>query len=406
MAGLAAGIAGGQWPLAIAGGGLAAVTFFLAPEMLGFVFGGGLYLMARTIDLGAGELYLLNVGSFLLPLYFMIVFVLLRKRAGTLARLLRCWEFWAVSGLWLLLLAGLPGSLDADYGLQKVKYYLANNLVCFFGPVLASAAWGKRGLHRFLKGVFLGGLALTAYFWISASYLDLPLNIYAVLDFNPIGLSRLVGVFFLLAVCAGFLPLRAPVRLALAVAAGCAMVLLDARGPALALVLALLWAGLVHPDPRFRLFPVLSLLVFILLAALVPLYHWMSPHLFSLDDTGRLGFYHAALAVFAQNPLTGAGTGSFAALAPVEGALYPHNLFLETAAELGVLGLALSVALVFAPWGRLALARRRDGDITLAGALLVYCFVNAMVSGDITTNFLLWLAAGVTASLVVAREED
>lgn len=406
LVGLAAGMVGGKWPLALAGGILAAAAFFLAPEMLGFFTGGGLYLVARTLDLGTPGLLLLNTGSFLLPLYVMFVFVLLRKKADSLVRLLGCWEFWAVLGLGLLLAARLPGSLDAEYGMYKAKYYLVNNMVCFLGPVLAAAAWGSPGLHRLLKGVFLGGLALTVYFWLSASYTELPFNTYAVLNFNPIGLSRMVGMFLLLAVCARFLPLTTPVRLALVLVGGSAMVLFDARGPVVALVLALLWAGLAQARWKPGWLPLLALVFFMVLAVLISLFHWVPIDLFSLDDTGRLQFYRAALDAFIQSPLAGVGTGSFAGLAPVAGVAYPHNLFLELAAELGIAGLVLSLGLVFVPLMRLAFSGQRAADAPLAGALLVYCAVNAMVSGDINGNFPLWLAAGVTASLVMVREDD
>ena len=406
LTGLVSGMAAVKWPFAVAGGILGAAAFFLAPELLGFFTGGGLYLVGRTLDLGTGGLFLLNTGSFLLPLYVMCVWVLLRKRAGSLLSLLGCWEFWAVTGIGMLLLLRLPGSLDAGYGMEKVKYYLVNNTVCFLGPVLATAAWGIRGLHRFLKGVFLGGLGLLVYFWFSASYTELSLNTYAVLNFNPIGLSRMVGLCLLLAVCARFLPLALPVRLTLLLAGGGAMALFDARGPVAALVLALLWAGLVRTERAAGRLPLLALVFFIVMVGLTTVFHWLPVDLYSLDDTGRLPLYRAALETFVQNPVIGAGTGSFAALAPVSGVAYPHNLFLELAAELGVLGLVLSLGLVFIPLGRLVFGGRPVGDASLAGALMIYCLVNALVSSDVNGNFPLWLAAGVTASLTMAGKED
>ena len=406
LTGLLSGMAAGKWPFALAGGFLAAAAFFLAPEMLGFFTGGGLYLVGRTLDLGTGGLFLLNTGVFLLPLYIMCVLVLLRKKAGSLVSLLVCWELWAVIGIGLLLALRLPGSLDAGYGMQKAKYYLVTNTVCFLGPVLATAAWGIRGLHRFLKGVFFGGLGLIIYFWLSASYTELPFNTYAVLNFNPIGLSRMVGICLLLAVCARFLPLVVPVRLALLMAGGGAMALFDARGPVVALVLALLWAGLVRPERMTGRLPLLAVIVFIVMVALISTFYWMPVDLYSLDDTGRLPLYRAALDTFIQNPALGAGTGSFTVLAPVSGVAYPHNLFLELAAELGIMGLVFSLGLVFVPLGRFVFCRHPAGDVSLAGALMIYCLVNAMVSGDVNSNFPLWMAAGVTASLAMAGKDD
>jgi len=330
----------------------------------------------------------------------------LRHRAGALAGVLKCAEFWAVLGLGLLLMLRLPESLYAEYGAQKVKYYVVNNMVCFFAPVLAAAVWGRTGLYRFLKGAFLGGLALTAYFWISKSFLDLPFNTYAVLNFNPIGLSRIIGLFILLVIFwnAKFLPLT--LSLALAAAACTAMVILNARGPALALVVALAAAGLGLFGGRNRLLPLLAVPLFSLLAFYVCANFWFSPGFLSLDDSGRLQFYLTALAEFARSPLLGAGTGSYAFFSSVPGVLYPHNLFLEAAVELGMPGLALSLLLVAAPLLRLIRWAGRVKESVLAGVLLLFCLVNAMFSGDINGNFILWLAAGVAASLAMVREDE
>lgn len=406
LTGLAVGIAQVKRPFYLAAGIMAAITFLMAPEVLGFFIGGGLYLTGRTLSLGHEELYVLNIGSFLFPLYCLLVFMLLYKKVCAFTAVLRYWEFWAVLGLGLLMMARLPDSLFVEYGVQKTKYYLVNNIVVFFGPVLASAVWGKPGLYRFLRGVFLGGLALTAYFWLSKSYLDLPFNIYAVLNFNPIELSRLIGLFVLLAVFGRLIPFPSPVMFSLAAAAGAAMVLLNARGPALALVIALLFWGSGAVRRKFRLLPILAVPMFLLLAVYISSNYWFSPGFFSMEDTGRLQLYQAALASLAQNPALGAGTGSYAYFSPVPEIYYPHNLFLESAVELGFPGLALSLLLVLAPLSRLMFGKKRVKDAAMAGALLTFCFVNAMISGDIPGNFLLWLSAGVTASLAMVSAED
>jgi O-antigen ligase len=336
----------------------------------------------------------------------LVVFLLYKRRVCALTAVFRLWEFWAMLGLGLLMLIRLPDSLLMEYGVQKTKYYLVNNMVFFFGPVLASAVWGRPGLHRFLRGVFLGGLALTVYFWLSGSYLDLSLNIYAVLNFNPIELSRLIGLFILLVVIGKVIIIPDPFALSMAVAAGAAMILLNARGPALALVIALLSGGLMEGRWKFRLLPLLAVPLLIILAVFISSNYWFSQGFFSIEDNGRWQLYQAALAAFAQNPVTGAGTGSYACISPVPGISYPHNLFLESAVELGLPGLALSLLFVFAPLARLVLWRKKAKEIALAVSLLVFCLVNSMLSGDIPGNYTLWLAAGVAASLAVIAAEE
>jgi len=395
-----------KWPFPLAGGIMAVITCLAAPEVLGFFICGGLHLTGRTLSLGQEELFFLNTGSFIFPLYCLLLLLLLRRRAGALAAALGCWEFWAVLGLGLLMLVRLPDSLFAEYGVRKVKYYLANNTTGFFGPVLATAVWGSEGLRRFLRGAFLGGLALTAYFWLSKSYLDLTLNTYAVLNFNPIGLGRLIGLFALLAIFGRMLPLPVQFRIPLAAAAAAAVVMLNARGPALALAAGLVAGGLLPAGGRSRRLLLLAVPAFLLMAVLINSNYWFSPGFFSVDDTGRLPLYRAALDAFLQNPALGAGTGSYAWLAPAPGVLYPHNLFLEAAVELGLPGLGLAMLLVFVPLARLALWKKRAEDGALTGALLVFCLVNAMLSGDIPGNFPLWLSSGVAVSLAIVPGEE
>jgi len=406
LAGTLAGLAGVKWPVLLSGVIIAFLACPLAPEVLGFFTGGGLYLVGRTLDLEREALLFLNVGSFLFPMFSLVLFLFHKRRAYTLTAIIRLWEFWAMLGLGLLMLVRLPESLFVEYGIQKTKYYLVNNMVIFFGPVLAAAVWGKPGLYRFLKGVFLGGLALTVYFWLSKSYLDLPFNIYAVLNFNPIELSRLIGLFILLAVIGRVITIPNLLTLFLVVAAGAAMILLNARGPALALVIALLSGGLVAGYGKYRLLPLLAVPLLILLAVYISSNYWFSQDFFSIEDNGRRQLYQAAVAAFTQNPVTGAGTGSYACISPVPGISYPHNLLLESAAELGLPGLALSLLFAFVPLVRLMHWRKKAGEAALACSLLVFCLVNAMFSGDIPGNYTLWLAAGVAASFAVIAAEE
>jgi O-antigen ligase len=117
-----------------------------------------------------------------------------------------------------------------------------------------------------------------------------------------------------------------------------------------------------------------------------------------LSSNGRAQLWGAAQTAFTDHPLVGIGTGGFAALEPVE--IYPHNLFLEVGAEVGTLGLVALVAFLLSTLFAIVRAHRLAppgdrGDVALAAALFFAAFVNAQVSGDITTNDGVWLAAGL-----------
>lgn len=123
----------------------------------------------------------------------------------------------------------------------------------------------------------------------------------------------------------------------------------------------------------------------------------------------RLMYYKNAAHAFLGHPLAGTGTGTFREGNELQGTrAYPHNLVLEVAAETGVLGLAplaflLSISV-------LSLLRRpvqsdpSSRALQLAVlALLVYTLGNAMVSGDINDNRVLFAMCGLAAGLYVRQ---
>lgn len=108
---------------------------------------------------------------------------------------------------------------------------------------------------------------------------------------------------------------------------------------------------------------------------------------------GRFDLLRAGASLFAHHPIFGAGFGSFVGLVP--GYQYPHNIFLEIGADLGIIGLLL----IFVPlaWGSLRLAWQgiRTADSTTAvllGILAAY-LVAANFSGDLPSNRGLWIFA-------------
>jgi O-antigen ligase len=121
-----------------------------------------------------------------------------------------------------------------------------------------------------------------------------------------------------------------------------------------------------------------------------------------LSSNGRSQLWSEAWGLFTSHPLFGAGTGSFFGFDGLN--QYPHNLFLEVAAELGLVGLVLLVVFLASSWFGVVRAARRFGlpgrpEVALVASLFTAALVNAMFSGDITTNGGLWLAAGLVLGL-------
>ena len=86
----------------------------------------------------------------------------------------------------------------------------------------------------------------------------------------------------------------------------------------------------------------------------------------------RVDLFGAALRMFAERPIIGNGTGSFASFAAGTVGLtdlpYPHNIVLQVGADFGLLGLGL-VALLVAS----ALFREDSGGSILGGRALTLC---------------------------------
>jgi O-antigen ligase len=115
-----------------------------------------------------------------------------------------------------------------------------------------------------------------------------------------------------------------------------------------------------------------------------------------LDSGGaeRTALADAAVETFDEHPL-GAGTAGYTALTGYE---WPHNIVLELASELGLLGVAAFIALVA---GIVVAAVRAARSPTLrtevigAASLLLLPLTMAFASFDLNGNRILWFACGL-----------
>lgn len=116
------------------------------------------------------------------------------------------------------------------------------------------------------------------------------------------------------------------------------------------------------------------------------------------SDLARITRFESAWNAFVDTHGFGLGTGGFATYYGVEGPEYPHNIILEIAAELGVVGLALLGILLWIIVRRLTWLRHAYTEHTYhqaIGAVCCYSFVNALVSMDISGNYHFFLTGAV-----------
>jgi O-antigen ligase len=316
-----------------------------------------------------------------------------------------------------LMVFRLGSSPDQVYGSMKVELYVADVLIFFIGAIFV----GSRRADLELFFVVL--LALTAV--SSLLFLVQLIDGAAQQVINgrfslatqeyPIDLARasadglLVAIYFLLS--ADRRSLRVPVALATPVVA-IAMVAAGSRGPVVAFavgLIALLALSATTPRARrrFALLGVMFALVAIVVPLIVPsssIGRALSTVVGSasgLSSNGRSALWAAAISSFSQHFALGLGTGGFAAQPAAVSDLvqYPHNLFLEMASELGIIGLVAILTAVIGLTARLgALWRVTTGEDKLLSAVLFSLFLtaltNACISEAIYGNAEVWLWGG------------
>ena len=119
---------------------------------------------------------------------------------------------------------------------------------------------------------------------------------------------------------------------------------------------------------------------------------------------GRLDHWAAAWDMWVNAPIIGGGIGAFPLwLGRPDARAYPHNMFLETLAELGIVGLFVLITVLALGLASAWIRRRQAGPaILVASVLFVNTFLNAQISGDITDNRLLFMSLGLLAGSSVA----
>lgn len=128
-----------------------------------------------------------------------------------------------------------------------------------------------------------------------------------------------------------------------------------------------------------------------------------STHILERDIQYRFDMYEHALGVFLDNPLLGAGNGSWGTLYFGMGSnMYPHNIFAEVAAELGLAGLIVLFLFLVATARKAnkvyrRAARSSDFNVVISWAIAVFIFslVAAQTTGHIARNEWIWVAAAL-----------
>jgi O-antigen ligase len=318
--------------------------------------------------------------------------------------------------VWLL--ARLGPSLDPAYGSRKLQLFVIGNLTLLVAGIVIGPRAGRVDLFvtvALLMSV-LGAAALARGLLSGAVETGVGGRFALTSADSPIGLGREAGRGLLLAtyvLLVSRLPWQRLIALCAIPAVAIPFMASGSRGPVVGLIAGLLvLLGTTFRDPARRRNILLIAVGAILAASLVPQLvpgHDVSRTLsiFSGENggqssNGRSHLWSLAWTLFTSHPLAGIGTGSFHRFGGVE--LYPHNLVLEAASELGIVGLVLIVGfLVALAWTCVRAVRGTTGvdrdHAALVAALAAAAVVNAAFSGDVSSNEAVWLAAGMAVGL-------
>lgn len=331
-------------------------------------------------------------------------------------------------GLFVFLLIDLIGSLiysdSTQYGIDKVLRFAILTGWAFFGA--ATLIRNVYSLKRFAWSIVIVAFIISIDSLVGhiekgeATFVNVPGVTY-------IALARAAGLGFLIILTYLYLiSSKAATKLILF---SMALILIYAalqsgsRGPVLGLL------------PSMAIFIILSIrgirtlrmerytlsliaLMFIALAALVPLINELFPTLAfrmrvlwtegGTSALTRIEYYYKALDMWANSPVFGNGAGSFGLyVTGMDVRLYPHNIILELGAETGVIGVTIFMALFI--WSiiyAIPAVYSKTLSIRMAARLLIivitYILFNAMISGDINDNRMLftWLALTTSISAI------
>ena len=194
------------------------------------------------------------------------------------------------------------------------------------------------------------------------------------------------------------------------------------RAPFLGVILALIFYIFLKPNisgkKKIVLLPlgIILILSFFLLSKSMVASRLTAPTRVDLLSTySRLIAWNHALKCFLGSPLFGIGTGGFYLKFVFIIIIYPHNLFLELASETGIIGLLLILSFVYfsIKYGLSNLKNEYHKNSFLyqqlsITTLTLFCFTlwNAMFSGDIIHNEIVWFCAGLVWVLHSSSEQN
>jgi O-antigen ligase len=321
--------------------------------------------------------------------------------------------------LWLLMILGVFVSSNPAYGRHKVVFYFFYNLLLIALPLIFYKDFERLG--NIFKIAFLAGLVLALFSSLKALTVPDYIRFSPSESVNPIWLGRSLGVSVLCGVYWFVTSKQSFTKIFLLVTIPFflfPMFRTWSRAPLVGMLLCVFLFYLLQPDqPLSRKIKIslpflISSIIILLNTATHLVSRLRTPMIQEMSTAFRLLAWLKGWEYFMASPVTGVGTGGYYMKMLYGDFTYPHNLFLEVACENGIIGLTIMIAFVIIVFKMARKNVRRYR--TLSGDLLqlsiavtvifIYSLWNAMFSGAIYSNEIVWLSAGFIYVLYLSHK--
>lgn len=353
-----------------------------------------------------------------------MVIIINRRMIFNRRALILCMLYLAFASYALLTILWTPGWI---YSTQKVLYIWTLVLWAVAAPALIISANPNKikrlGTIFILLSIIISFEAISQYIQAGQP------GFIKVFGSNYLGLGRIAGLALIFSYAYLLFWARSlPAKLLAAALAGlflCVLLIGGARGPFIAAVLSALIPILfaVHISLKRQVikierFTVPIIIITITVIALLVFFYQtgqMTQTMYRLQvltnegmgDSAQARIQHYAHAIdyWKQAPLLGNGIGSWPIInGNIDMRGYPHNLILEILVELGLAGLVLfSILILYALVILKPIPGYKQSINILLLMLIIYMFLNSMVSGDIPDNRLLFACIGLTPAALSFR---
>ena len=316
-----------------------------------------------------------------------------------------------------------------DYGFRKILRFNTFAVTMFISPLLIikSPADSKRLLSYFyfLLVIIIGIMLLQFVYFLKSGDFAIVLaywNRISIPGANPIQVSRYlaIGAAMMIALLIRNKPSQSLHYFAILFVILLSIILSGSRGPLVSIIIgSIVYAILYERKHSSRIFGYGILAIGTIITLLLLLPESLTQRFFDISQGSvimtqqgvrristiatRFEFWSMSLQAWFSSITSffiGLGAGSFSSLFIWrDWRWYPHNLFFEIIAELGLIGLVIGILFIIKSYQIINKGIQR-GSFTDHSALwvagTVVMFIAAQFSGDINDNRILWMFIGIS----------